>query len=153
MESGSKKLLWITIGFVIILALGSHLALQWYGGEEEGLVSWLKGALGMDAAEESVSGVSRVIYSDKGFSPKKIKITSEQGAGCFITVDNQTDATVTVRVGPYEEGKEKGFLYPEILARQSSSLDPRYSGYEELPFYAKENPKHRFTVVYDSSCK
>lgn len=148
-----NKTLWIIIGFIIVLALATQLFLSWYGGNGTGgLFSWFKENLGSGGLEVT-DGNNRIIYTDKGFAAKSVSISEDKGMGCLVAIQNDSSKPLTFRVGPYEEGKEKGSAYPTIEPGQSQAFDPRYTGYEELPFYSKDNPKHQFTVIYEPSCR
>lgn len=152
-ELFKNRTLWIIVGFIIALALLTQLFLSWYGDDGKGgIFSWFSENLG--GGESAITdGNNRVIYTDKGFSAKSVSISENKGMGCLVAIQNDSSKPLTFRVGPYEEGKEKGSAHPAIEPGQSQTFDPRYSGYEELPFYSKENSKHQFKVIYEPSCR
>lgn len=148
-----NRTLWIVIVFIVVLALATQAFLSWYGGDGTGgIFSWFSTSLG-GGASVVTDGNNRVIYTDKGFSAKSVSISEDKGMGCLVAIQNDSSKPLTFRVGPYEEGKEKGVAYPTLESGQSQTFDPRYSGYEELPFYSKETIKHQFTVIYEPSCR
>lgn len=148
-----NKMLWIVVIFIAILVIATQLFLSWYGGDGSGgLFSWFSDNFGGGKMVVS-DGNNRVIYSDEGFSVKSVSISENKGMGCLVAIQNDSSKSLTFRVGPHEEGKVKGVAYPAIEPGNSQTFDPRYSGYEELPFYSTENPKQQFIVVFEPSCR
>jgi len=96
-------------------------------------------------------GIHAAVRYEHGlFNPRNITITNE--TGCFVEIQNVSDQDVIPRLGPYIEGKEKGFLYPSIAPDKSSLIDPRYGTITQFFFYNKNNPSAVFTVFIDPTC-
>ena len=91
-----------------------------------------------------------VRYEQGSFSPADITVTHE--TGCFVEVQNMSDADVVVRVGPYDAKQEKGFLYPPIAPHNSALIDPRHGVITQFSFYNKNNPDAQFKARIDPTC-
>lgn len=148
-----NRTLWIAVVFVLMLALLTQAFLSWYGGNgNNGIFSWFAKTFG-GGRSAITDGNNRIVYTDSGFSAASVSISEDKGMGCLVAIQNDSSKPLTFRVGPREEGKEKGVLYPTIAPGTSQTFDPRYTGYEELPFYSVETPRHEFTVIYEPSCR
>lgn len=95
-----------------------------------------------------------VRYRNGAFLPARVvvKRIEEDGVECFLKVFNESDRPILLRLGPYEQGKEKGFRYSAIPAGDAAVLDPRYTGISDAVFYNTANPSEQFTVRIDASC-
>lgn len=96
-----------------------------------------------------------VRFGNGGFLPAKIIVEKKEveGVECFLTIVNESKEMLTVRLGPHESGKEKGFPYAPIAPGGQSVIDPRYTGIADAVFYNISNPAQQFAAHIDSSCK
>jgi hypothetical protein len=93
-------------------------------------------------------------YKDGVFSPSEIALDESDSTllGCLLRIINEGGGNLIVRIGPFEQGKEKGFPYAPIPAGESLIIDPRYSGIDRAIFYNTKNPKEEFAVSIGKSC-
>lgn len=91
-----------------------------------------------------------VRYEHGSFNPTHSTVTNE--TGCFVEIQNASDQSLVVRLGPYDPKQEKGFLYPSIAPHENSLIDPRYGTITQFSFYNKNNPSATFAVSIDPTC-
>lgn len=97
------------------------------------------------------NGIHATVRYEHGlFNPTHITVTNE--TGCFVEIQNASDQSLVVRLGPYNLKQEKGFLYPSIAPHENSLIDPRYGAITQFSFYNKNNPSATFAVSIDPTC-
>ncbi|KKW21072.1 MAG: hypothetical protein UY71_C0004G0014 [Parcubacteria group bacterium GW2011_GWB1_52_7] len=152
----SKKTTIIIAGFILALALGTHLGLRWYGSNavEEKRDASNDGSVrviddnAVDAASEN--GVE---YTESGFAPKEIGIAIDRGLGCAIVLYNQSGRTLLLGLSPHKLPKDPGPEYPPIAPKERFLFDPRFTGFTELSFHDHERPELQFLVKFEPSCR
>lgn len=98
--------------------------------------------------------ISEVHFQDGTFTPKNLSLKrhSPGDPGCLITVVNDSKDLLSIRVGPYEAGKTKGFPYPSVAPGRSGMIDPRYGTIVDISFYSVEKPDAIFSAHLEPSC-
>lgn len=106
------------------------------------------------APDSAIDLLPSVRYRNGAFSPVQITVKriEDEGIECFLRVINESNAAISVRLGPYETGKEKGFQYTAISPGAAAVLDPRYTGIRDAVFYNMASPSEIFAVHIDGSC-
>ena len=150
----SKRFIFISLGFLVMLALATTLGLRWYAAKKNAA----EAAKRETDEKNQVSPLrnikeNRVIYTDGGFSPSELTISVDKGLGCVINVENQSTGPLTLGLSPHNEKKDPGQNYMPVPPGQNVFFDPRYSGYTELSFHDHERPQFEFTVKFDKSCQ
>ena len=102
--------------------------------------------------DSAIENLPRVRFRDGIFSPAEISVQNKNNVGCFLVIANESNQPLSLRLGPYEKGKEKGFSYPSLLPGTSQIIDPRYTGISDAVFYHTANPSEEFIVHVDGSC-
>ncbi len=103
--------------------------------------------------EPSEVDSAKVYYKNGAFSPTTVIIKREkENDTCFLTIINEDNASLIVRLGPYKAGAELGFPYDPISARSKGVIDPRYTGMNNLVFYNAKNTGATFLVKFAPTC-
>lgn len=100
--------------------------------------------------EDDQGNHTTVRYMNGSFTPRDVTVSGDPD--CFIEIKNESDTTLTPRLGPYDPSKESGFLYTAIDPHASAVIDPRYGAIATLSFYNKHNPSAIFTVHLGLAC-
>ena len=93
-------------------------------------------------------------YTNEGFAPQELTASqTDSGVGCFLTVTNESDKALIIRLSPHEKAAKGnyGFAYDPILPGESAIIDPRYGRGEES-FHNFNHPSREFVVRFDPSC-
>lgn len=105
-----------------------------------------------DTGQNQVLPPSVVVYSEAGFTPKKVIISgSDPNEGCLLTIINSSSAELLIRLSPHSEKDDVGFPYSPIPPGKSLRIDPRYR-LEKIVFHNHKNPVQEFGVELGSSC-
>ncbi|MDP3770579.1 MAG: hypothetical protein U1A25_00280 [Candidatus Sungbacteria bacterium] len=91
-----------------------------------------------------------VVYENGLFIPHEVAIKNE--TGCYVMIENKSDADVIVRLGPFDSQKEQGFLYAPVAPGARMAIDPRYGIMTSASFYNKNNQSADFLVHIDATC-
>lgn len=105
------------------------------------------------AGQETAQG-GVVRYSGFAFDPSVI--TVEDGSnrtGCLITFKNESDRTLLLRLGPFDQNDKRGFLYTPIAPGESGVIDPRYRNIPDPMFYDRNNPSATVLVHLLLTCQ
>ena len=147
----------ILVAVVVALGVGFYMHVQ-SGGN--------LASLGIGHSQSSSDGstvqvvdpntiqISEVHFKDGAFTPKSLSLKrkSPGDPGCLITIVNDSNDLLSVRVGPYEAGKAKGFPYPSIAPGKSGMIDPRYGSIADISFYSVDKPEALFTAHLEPTC-
>lgn len=101
------------------------------------------------STQESEANV--VHYSDIGFIPRVVTVSENSaGDGCFITVVNNSDKALEIRLNP--PGKDNwGPQYQAIAPYRSMALDPRFR-IESIAYHNRAQPAQEFGVKLGQGC-
>jgi len=153
----SQKIFWISLIFLLLLAMGTALFLRWYGADKKSQEAPMNNAnnsiqINGESNQVDVSG-NTVTYSDSGFDKKELTIKDKVGLGCVVKVVNSSTNPLKIGLSPHKEPADPGPMFDPIPTGKSLLFDPRFSGYTQLSYHNHENPSEEFLVKFDPSCQ
>lgn len=93
-----------------------------------------------------------IFYRSGAFTPKEIKVENNNGEGsCFITIFNESDKNLEIRLSPHKNEGDQGPRYDLVLSQGSLILDPRFR-ISEIAFHNHNLPSAEFKVVLGEGC-
>lgn len=144
------------MGFILALAIGTHLGLRWYGSnavKEKGDTREDSGVRVTDDNAVDAAVENKVEYTEKGFAPQEIGIAIDRGLGCAVALYNRSGRTLLLGLSPHNLPKDPGQEYPPIAPKERFLFDPRFTGFTELSFHDHERPELEFLVKFEPSCR
>jgi len=94
---------------------------------------------------------ARVEYIGGKFVPTHIKLV-QSSSGCFISVANESSASLVLRLSPHSLRDDIGVLYSEVKPGEAMLLDPRFR-VEKIAFHNHKNPIEEFSVELGEGCR
>lgn len=150
-------ILGILVVVIVVLGVGFFFHVSRGGSSENHVGTSQNSSAGMGTVQIQDSNsvqISEVHYKDGVFTPQSLSLQRKNPGdpGCLITVVNDSSDLLSIRVGPYEAGKVKGFPYPAIAPGKSGTIDPRYGTIAEISFYSVNTPAAVFLAHLQPTC-
>lgn len=102
--------------------------------------------------QENDTKSNTVFYRSGSFIPKEIKVKNKNGEGsCFITIFNESDKNLEIRLSPHKNEGDFGPRYDLVLPQGSLILDPRFR-IPEIAFHNHNSPSAEFKVILGEGC-
>lgn len=102
--------------------------------------------------QESDTKSNIVFYRSGLFVPKEIKVENNDGGGsCFITILNESDKNLEIRLSPHKNEGDLGPRYDLVIPQGNLVLDPRFR-IPEIAFHNHSLPFAEFKVILGKGC-
>lgn len=102
--------------------------------------------------QESNTKSNIVFYRSGSFAPKEIKVENQNNEGsCFITIFNESDKNLEIRLSPHKNEGDQGPRYDIISSQGNLILDPRFR-IPEIAFHNHNFPSAEFKVILGEGC-
>ena len=153
----SQKTIIILLGFIIILAVGTHAVLRYLNNSEnlpDPKTSEPAGGVRViDEVNIDNKDIALVRYGEGGFEPLVLSISVDRGLGCAVKLINQSKVPLKFGLSPHKASGDPGIDYPPIQQGETFLFDPRFTGFTELSFHDHERPELEFLVKFEPSCR
>ncbi len=159
-----NALFFVIIGAVVLLAVAVFFILRTLPGGEKDSKDSLeeppspallqvpaatgpKTTISDEAPRESV-----IRYTLSGFIPQEIMVGVTGQEACVITIVNETNESLVLRLGPYDPDDAIGPQYDAVDPGESILIDPRFR-IPEIAYHDRAHPERgEFSIILGAGC-